>query len=110
MATAYKVLGQACPANTNEATLYTVPAGTNTIVSTLTVSNRLTAAANATVNVCVNGAASANANTLLGTVSVPANSVAAFTIGLTLSANDVVRITSGTANALVFQLFGSELS
>ena len=38
MATAYKVLAQAAPAATTETTLYTTPASTSTIVSTIAVS------------------------------------------------------------------------
>lgn len=106
----YKILGQAAPANTSEATLYTVPAATETVVSTLTVSNLTATSAAATVNVCANGAASSNANTFLKSVIVPGNSVASFTIGITLDATDVIKITSGTANALAFQAFGSEIS
>lgn len=109
MAATYKVLGQSAPTNTSEATLYTVPSAKSAIVSTLTISNLTSSAANASVNVGVAGAASANANTLLKTVSVPANSVTALTLGLTLATTDVVRVTSGTANALAFQLFGSEV-
>lgn len=110
MATTYKVLAQAAPSTTAEATLYTVPAATSTVVSTLTVSNLTATAATATVNVCVAGVASSNANTLLKTVSIPANAIATFTIGLTLAATDVIKVTSGTANALSYQAFGSELS
>ena len=35
----YKILGQVCPANTANVTLYTVPTNTNTIISTLSVCN-----------------------------------------------------------------------
>jgi hypothetical protein len=110
MATTYKVLGQSAPTTTAEATLYTVPALTQTIISTISVSNLTATAANATVNVCIAGAASSNANTLLKTISIPANSVTAFTIGITLATTDVLRVTSGTANALSFQAFGSEIA
>jgi hypothetical protein len=39
MPTVYKVLGQAAPANTSNANLYTVPASTSAIVSTLVIAN-----------------------------------------------------------------------
>jgi uncharacterized phage infection (PIP) family protein YhgE len=110
MPTVYKILGQQCPANTNETTLYTVPSSTSTIVSSLTISNITSTAANATVNIKQGGSSSSNANTLMKTVEVAANSVNAFTLGITLSATDVVSVTSGTNNALTFQLFGSEIS
>ena len=110
MATTYKVLGQSAPANTSEATLYTVPASTQTVVSTITVSNITSSSANANINICVNGAASSNANSLLKSVAIPGNTTASFTLGITLGAADLIRITSGTANALSFQAFGSEIS
>jgi hypothetical protein len=110
MATVYKVLAQAAPTTTAETTLYTVPSATSTIVSTFVISNITSTAATANVNICVAGAASANLNSFLKTVTIAANSVATFTLGLTLAATDVIKVTSGTANALSFQAFGSELS
>lgn len=110
MPTTYKVLGQSAPANTSEATLYTVPASTQAVVSTIAVANLTGTAANASVNVCVNGAASGNSNTFLKTVSIPATSTVTFTVGLTMGAADLIRVTSGTGNALSFQAFGSEIS
>jgi hypothetical protein len=110
MATTYKVLGQSSPTTTAEATLYTVPASTSTVVSTLVISNLTSTQATATVNVGVAGATSANLNTLLKAVPIAGNSVATFTIGITLATTDLIKITSGTANALTFQAFGSEIS
>ena len=110
MPTTYKVLGQSAPTETSEATLYTVPASTQTVVSSITVTNLTSTSANATVNICVNGAASSNANFILDAVPVAGASVAAFTLGITLGAADVIRVTSGTGNALAFQAFGSEIS
>lgn len=106
----YKVLGQSAPTTTAEATLYTVPASTQAIVSTLVISNLTTGSANASVNVCIAGAASSNANSTLKTIPIAGSSVATFTLGLTLGATDVIRITSGTANALSFQVYGSEIA
>lgn len=40
MPTAYKVLGQSAPAATTNTDAYTVPAATQTVVSTITVCNR----------------------------------------------------------------------
>ena len=110
MPTTYKVLGQSAPANTSETTLYTVPALTQAVISTLVIANLTATAANATVSICVNGAATANANTILKTVSIAASSTATFTLGITMGAADVVRVTSGTSNALSFQAFGSEVA
>jgi hypothetical protein len=43
-------------------------------------------------------------------VPVAANSIAAFTLGLTLGAGDIVTIRSDAGNRLTFQLFGSEIT
>lgn len=110
MATTYKILAQNAPSTTSETTLYTCGSSLGAVCSTLTITNITSSAANATVNVCQAGAASANANTLLKTVSIPALSIATFTLGITLANTDIVRVTSGTANALAFQMFGNELS
>ena len=45
MATTYKVLGQSNPAATTLTTLYTVPASTQTVISTITVANQAATAA-----------------------------------------------------------------
>jgi hypothetical protein len=110
MPTTYKVLGQLAPANTSEATLYTVPSATQTIISTLVISNLTSTAANATVSVCVSGAATSNTNSILKTIPIAASSVASFTLGITMGAADLIRVTTATANALSFQAFGSEIS
>lgn len=110
MPTTYKVLGQSAPTTTSEATLYTVPAATQTVVSSITVSNLTSTVADATINICVNGAASSDANSIVKTIQIGPKSTVAFTLGITLGAADVIRITSGTGSALSFQAFGSEIS
>jgi hypothetical protein len=40
MPNTYKILGQAAPAATTETTLYSVPAATQAVISTITVANR----------------------------------------------------------------------
>lgn len=110
MATNYKILGQAAPANTSNTDVFTVGAGKEAVVSTITVSNINTAAANATIYIRQNGAAAGNANTLIKAASVPVADFKAITIGITLAAGDIITVASGTANALAFQVFGSEIS
>jgi len=109
MATTYKVLGQAAPAATTETALYTVPAATETILSTLTVANRSGSAATFRVSVSVNGAATATKDYLAYDLTCSANGFIAFTIGATVDATDVVRVYASSAD-LSFNLFGSELS
>lgn len=106
----YKVLGQSAPANTSNADLYTVPASTSAIVSTLTISNTTATAATARVFVRVAAAAAATTNAIIYDVNIAGNSVATFTLGITLATTDVITVRTGTANALTFQAFGSQVS
>jgi hypothetical protein len=43
-------------------------------------------------------------------VPVAAHSIAAFTLGLTLGATDIITVRQGSGGNLTFQLFGSEIS
>lgn len=110
MPTVYKVLGQVAPANTTNANLYTVPAGTATVVSTLIITNLTAVAATAKVHVRQAGAAAVAANAIVFDVAMAPNSVNTFTLGITLGATDVLTVHTATANALAFHAFGSEIS
>jgi len=110
MGTIYKVLGQSAPAVTTNVDLYTVPAATSTVVSTLNIANLTGTDATFSVYVRVAGAVAASANTLDKNVTLAANSVFSATQGLTLAATDVITVSTATADALSFQLFGSENS
>lgn len=110
MATTYAILGQAAPANTSNTDLYTVGAGKQAVVSTIVVTNVNTAVATATIYIRKNGAAAGSANTLIKAASVPVADFKAITIGITLGAGDIITVASGTANALSFQAFGSEIA
>lgn len=110
MATTYKILGQAEPSDTNVTDLYTVPASTEAIVSTLVVAN--TSGTDRTFRIFVReaGAAAATGNAIAYDTQISANSQVAFTLGLTLSATDILSVRSETANSITFQAFGSELT
>ena len=110
MAINYKILGQAHPATTAETDLYTCPAATQTIISTLTITNVTGSAASARVWARINGAATAHLNAIIFDAPIAANTTVAFTLGLTVDASDIVTVKSSTGNSLTFQLFGSEIS
>lgn len=107
MATALKVLGQSNPSATTNTTLYTVPAATQTVVSTLTVCNRDAAATSFRVAVRPAGASISNEHYLYYDVAISGNDTFAATIGMTLGATDVVTVYA-TAATLSFNLFGQE--
>jgi hypothetical protein len=109
MATNYKVLGQSNPAATTPVTLYTVPAATQTIVSTVVVTNQAATAGTYRIAVRVAGAALATSQYIAYDVSLPANASDTLTLGLTLGAADVVTVYASSAT-FSFSAFGSELS
>lgn len=110
MPTTYKVLGQSAPSDTNNANLYTVPSATQTIVSTISVTNDTTSSATFRIYVRVAGAAAGAVNALYFDAPLAANTTMLATAGVTLSAGDIITVQTGTANALTFQAFGSEIS
>jgi glucose-6-phosphate dehydrogenase assembly protein OpcA len=109
MATNYKVLGQSNPAATTATSLYTVPAATQTIVSTIVVTNQAATAGTYRIAVRVAGATLAAAQYIAYDVSLPANASDTLTLGLTLGAADVVTVYASSAT-FSFSAFGSELS
>jgi hypothetical protein len=109
MPTNYKVLGQSNPAATTATTLYTVPAATQAIVSTLTVTNQTATAGTYRIAVRVAGAALAAAQYLAYDVSLPGNATDTLTLGVTLGATDVITVFASAAT-FSFNAFGSELS
>lgn len=110
MANTYKILGQSAPATTSNADLITVGASKSQIVSSLVITNTTTSAATARVFARIAGAAAATSNAVIYDASISPNSVASFTLGITLAATDVLTVRTGTANALTFSAFGTELS
>jgi glucose-6-phosphate dehydrogenase assembly protein OpcA len=109
MPTAYKVLGQLAPSATTLTTLYTVPAATQAVVSTIAVTNRAATAATFRIAIRVAGAAISNEDYIAYDSTVAANDTTAFTIGVTLAATDVLSVYASTAN-VSFNAFGSEIS
>lgn len=108
MATVYKVLGQSNPTATTATTLYTVPAATSAIISTITICNQSSAA---TFRIAVRpaGATLAAQHYIAYDVSVPTNESISLTIGVTLATTDVVTVYAST-DSVSFNAFGSEVS
>ena len=109
MATVYKVLGQSNPTATTATTLYTVPAATSTIVSTIVIANLATSSATYRIAIRPAGAALANQHYIAYDVIVGASDSTALTLGITLATTDVITVYASTAN-LVFSAYGSEIS
>jgi hypothetical protein len=109
MATVYKVLGQSAPGATTDTTLYTVPADTSAVISTIVVANRVASSASYRIAIRPNGATLANEHYLAYDVAVGAGDSTTLTLGLTLGAADVLTVRASTAD-LSFNAFGSEIT
>jgi hypothetical protein len=105
MATRYLVLGQVAPSATTATTLYTVPSGKDAIISTIVVANR---AALGSFRIAVRpaGATLANEHYIAYDVPIGATDSTTLTLGLTLTATDVITIYASSAN-MTFSAFGS---
>ena len=109
MPSAYKVLGQSNPAATTATTLYTVPAATAAVASTLSICNQGASSASFRVAVRPAGATLAATHYLVFDSSLTANDSAFLTLGMTLATTDVVTVYASAAD-LSFSLFGAEMT
>jgi hypothetical protein len=109
MPTLYKVLGQVNPSAVTATTLYTTPASTDTVASTLTVANLGGAAATFRIAVRPGGATLASQHYIAYDVTIAALDTLTLTLGLTLDVGDVVTVYASTAS-MAFNLYGSEIS
>ena len=108
MATTYKVLGQLAPASTS-GDLYTVPAVTETVVSTINVVNTGTTDSTISVAIRKNGDIIETKQYIINGLVLNAKVTLAYTSGLTLDAADVITVSS-TNNDCAFSAFGSEIA
>lgn len=110
MANAYKILGQANLTTTSDTDIYTVPASTEAVISTLIVANIGTVATTFNLALRPNGETLADKHYIAQGVPIAANDSTTLTLGMTLDAADVVTAAAGTANALSFNIFGTEIT
>lgn len=106
--TTNKVLGQVNPAATTLSTLYTVPALTQAVASTLAICN-LGISTTFRIAVRPAGAAIDPKHYLAYDCAIQSNETLPITVGLTLAAADVVSVYAGHAN-VSFGLFGCEIA
>ena len=110
MPTTYKVLGQVNPTAFTDTTLYTVPAATQAVISTITIANANTTT-NANYSIAVRPAGeSINAKHYITNNNVvQAVDSIALTLGLTLGNTDVVTVYT-SLSSVSFGIFGSEIT
>ena len=109
MATVYKVLGQLNPAAATATTLYTVPAATSTVISTLSICNQGSSATTFRVAIRPAGATLAALHYINYDTALPANDTITATLGITLATTDIITVYAGSAT-VSFSAFGSEIA
>lgn len=107
MATTLKVLGQSNPSATTNTDLYTVPASTSAVVSSISICN--VGATNTTFRIAVipNGDTISNENYIYYNVPISASETFVATIGITLATGDKITVYAENAS-LSFNAFGQE--
>ena len=106
----YKILGQVA-ANSNTTTnVYTVPAATQAVISSIVIVNRNNNA-NVTYRLAVQPAGAALANQHYIAYDAPVNALdsVVLTMGATMGNTDVLSVYSANAN-ISFTVFGSEIT
>jgi hypothetical protein len=109
MAESRKILGQTALAATTLTDIYTVPAATQAIASSIVICNRSASSTTFRVSIAVAGASDTNAQYIYYDVPIPGNETFIATIGITLEATDVVRVWAGAATLSV-NLMGVEIT
>ncbi len=108
MSSTYKVLGQSSPAATTDTTLYTVPAATQAVVSTISVCNRSSTGGTFRVAIRPAGESITDKHYIAYDTAVPGNDSIHLTLGVSLGNTDVVTVYANNTN-LSFNLFGAEI-
>jgi hypothetical protein len=109
MATTYKVLGQVNPTAVTPTTLYTVPAGTQTVVSTISVANLTAGELSFRIAIRPAGETLATKHYIAYDAKVSGNDTIFITVGATLGAGDVITVYESAAD-IAFNAFGSEIN
>lgn len=104
-----KVLGQAALAATSLTAVYTVPAATQAVISSVTLCNRDAAPAKIRLSVAVAGAGDDSSQYLYYDLPLEGNDTFVATLGIALAATDVVRAYADTANVTV-NVFGVQIA
>jgi hypothetical protein len=109
MANAYKVLAQSAPSATTDTNVYTVPASTETVISTIIIANRDDEAGTFRIAIRPNGASISNEHYIAYNVPIAGDDSTTLTLGITMDAADVLTVQCSTADMSV-NVFGTEIS
>lgn len=109
MTITYKVLGQNSPDADTVTTLYTVPANTQAVISTLSIANGT--GTNVAISVAIRpaGETLSTKHYIANETTLTSKDAMYLTLGVSLAATDVISIKSSAAN-VAFNVFGSEIT
>ena len=107
MATIYKILGQTT-GSLSDTNLYTVPIGSTSVISTITVCNTTGSALTYRVAAIPSGSTLANRHYIAYETNIGANDTTALTLGITLASEDMLNIYG--SGSLAFSVFGSQIT
>ena len=112
MPTVYKRLGAAQGNGVigTAANIYTCPASTAAVVSTISICNTSSTAATYTISVSTASATYQAAGHIVYQASIAGNDTVGLTFGLTLDATNKYLVASSSASTVSFSVFGSEIS
>ena len=103
------MLAQSAPAATTATDVYTVPAATESVISTVVIANRAATAGSFRLSIRPNGSAQANQHYIAYDVPIAANDSTTLTLGITMDAADVLTAYCSSADMSV-NVFGTEIS
>jgi hypothetical protein len=109
MAYSYKVLGQAIPAFNSNVDLYTVPASTSAIISTVNVCNQTTSNVTFRLSIRPAGVTGTSKHFIVYDSPLPAQDTMAVSLGMTLGNTDVITAYTFQGN-VSFAAFGTEIT
>jgi len=109
VANAYKVLGQLVSGAATLETLYTVPAATSVVISSLVAMNK---GVSTLIRVAVRpaGAGINDKHYLIYDTTLNANESLILTLGITIAATDVISVYALGAASVSWNLFGTEIT
>ena len=110
MSTNYKSLAQVDLTTTSLTDIYTVGSGKETVISTIIIANRTSSADSFRIAVRVDGDAISNKHYIAYDVPVAANDSTTLTLGISMSAGDVLSVQAETADRLSINVFGAEIT
>jgi hypothetical protein len=112
MPTVYKRLGAAQGNGTigTAANIYTLPASTSAVVSTISVCNTSSTAATFTIGISSTNATYQASGYLIFQASIAGNDTIGLTFGATMDSTTPYIVASSSANTVSFSVFGSEIS